>query len=310
MARLFAENLRPIMMRYAPVMQELLDVDKDQVFQGDFWAPLKLVCFASYTHSCYVKIIKNHVKDFYFVDLLSSSGITRVSKCKECDLEGTKACETCKYKDRRKAYMAGSALIASTADPPFKRMYFVDNDQDKLTVLGKRLTILERNGMCKSSHVLLKGDCNDLIDKILSEIRSDNYNFLIFVDNQGLDANWETINKLLDCHCDIIINFPTSSIARNINNNAVKTFLGCNDIGDLGYSEPIDYYLNKIRQKRTAEAIKINTGIGFHYHLILITKQNPRFKAFIDSLKETIEGNTAKEAEMAFDIIAGKQAVL
>lgn len=305
----FVERLRPIIRRYAPVMQEMLDVDRKEVFEGDFWAPLKLVCFASYTHNCYIKIIKNHTENFYFIDLLSSSGITRVSKCKDCNLEG-KACSECKYRNRIKAYMAGSPLLASTAITPFKKMYFVDTQPKKLDVLGKRLKILEGKGMCKSPYALIQGDCNEVIDAVLAEIKTGKYNFLVFVDNQGLDAEWKTIEKLLDCHCDIIINFPTSSINRDLHTNAAKAFLGCQDISELGSSEPIDYYLNKIRRTRTAEAIRINTGIAFHYHLVLVTKQNPGFRAFIDSLKSTIERNTAEEAEMAFNIISGRQSTL
>jgi three-Cys-motif partner protein len=316
----FAERFRPIFERYKSIMPELLAVDSKKVFYGDYWAPLKLYCFASYIHSFYVPIIKNYVGDnFYFIDLLSSSGITQVSKCDDCVLE-ERECATCKYrKNKLKVDVAGSSLLAATSNPPFKKMYLVDLNDRNLDALMKRIAILETKGLSYCKEIdSIKEDCNKVVEGIITEIAQSaksatkrKYHFLAFIDNQGLDANWTTIDKLLNCYCDLIINFPTSSITRNLETDATKIFLGCGDISELNDLTPLDYYVNKIRERKSAEIINIKTGQGFHYDLIVVTKKDSaKFKGYIDFLKKTIESNDAGTVEIAFKILLDKQAPL
>jgi three-Cys-motif partner protein len=313
------QRLSPIIDRYSPqLMKELIAVDPTCFFPADYWAPLKLYCFASYIHTCYVPIISQnkYVNDnYYFIDVLSNSGINLVSKCKDC-IPPEDGCLNCRKKEKPKAHMPGSSLLAATANPPFKKMYFIDKDKKNLVVLEKRLNILKNNKLSETIFELKEGDCNTVIDEILEEIKSTGrpYHFLAFVDNQGFDADWNTIDKLLNCYSDLIINFPTSNIIRNLNipksENSLIRFLGCNQISEVG-DNPLRYYINKILSKdKEVEVVSINTNAGFHYDLIIVTKKGAKFKPYITSLKKNIEENTAKEAERAFEILEGSQDIL
>lgn len=313
-----AERLRPIIQRYAPILQELYDAEPNAFFSANYWTPLKLYCLAAYIHSCYVPIISKNpsiqkrIGDrFYFVDLLSNSGINIVCNHKDCEPEPSK-CAACKRES--KTLTVGSPLIAATANPPFKKLYFVDMNSANIAALEKRLSILKKHGMCQSDTECVEGDCNSALERILSEIRkSGEFHLLAFVDNEGLDADWETVNKLLDAHfSDLVINFPTSSLNRNIHNNVVVSrFLGVATISELHGQKPLEYYVNKIRSKgRTVETISVKSGKAYHYDLIIVTKKDAKFAPAIQFIKRNVESNSAKEAETAFDILKQRQRTL
>ena len=315
----FSERIRPIFEKYSSLKTQLVDADPKTFFPAQYWAALKLYCFAAYIHSCYIPIIsKNPMAreiigdSFYFIDLLSGSGINLIcSERHRCGSSQPDSCPSCS----KGVYTVGSALLAATSNPPFKKMFFVDNDGGNSKTLEKRLEILKRNGMCNGDYAVKTGDCNLVLPELIKEIKSKGaYHFLAFVDNQGFDASWKTIDQLLDCYGDLVITFPTSDIIRNLpiesSEPALKEFLGFDNISDVG-TDPLAYYLGKITAKgKLAESISVKTGMSYHYDLIIVTKPKAPFWGVIEHIKKNIENNTAKEAEMAFSIIAGKQKSL
>src|SRR5690606_34629237 len=72
---------------------------------------------------------------------------------------------------------------------------------------------------------LLNGDCNIEVDKIVSAIKKEDDRFiegkwsslnLAFLDPEGLELKWETVEKLGSLgRMDLIINFSTSGVIRN-----------------------------------------------------------------------------------------------
>jgi len=313
-----AEIIGPIYERYKKILPRLKEIEPTTFFQGNYWTTLKLVCLATYIHACYVPIIsknktmqKNIGDRFYFIDLLSNSGVNLLCNHVECEPEPEK-CKTCKQD--RKNYFVGSSILASTAEPPFKTLYFVDKNKDNLDCLEKRLLFMKQQGLCKSDIITKHEDCNVVVDEILSEIKSHgSFHFLAFVDNEGLDADWVTVEKLLDAYfSDLVINFPTSSVKRNMHYpDTVCKFLGLDNIGLLNGQPALDYYVDKIRKKgRTVETIPVNTGKGYHYDIIIVTKKDAKFMDVIYDIKTKIKSNSAKEAETAFTILNGKQKTL
>jgi three-Cys-motif partner protein len=313
----FRERIEPIFKKYAPVMKELVDVDPSVFFSANYWAALKLYCFAAYIHSCYILIIsKNRTVQkrigdkFYFIDLLSGSGINLICNHKDCDPEPTKCSKCSKFN----VWSVGSSLLAATAVPPFKKMFFVD-DEKKLRILEKRIEILRQKGMCLGPAEFKAGDCNVVMPDILREIKTAGpYNLLTLVDNQGFNADWNTINQLLDCYGDVVITFPTSDVIRNLpipsSEASIKKFIGCKDISEI-CGDPLAYYVDKIQKKnKTVVTIPVKTGKPYHYDLIIVTKADAKFSGVIIHIKKSIEANTAREAETAFHILSGKQETL
>ncbi len=115
----------------------------------------------------------------------------------------------------------GSPLIALTTKYPFSRHYFVEKGDDEFNALYTRITAsqLTRNT------TLLHGDCNQLVDQIVQEISAVDSAYiqgkwpslnLAFLDPEGLELEWATVEKLAKINrMDLIINFSTSGFTRN-----------------------------------------------------------------------------------------------
>jgi len=318
------EKLRPIFTHYSQLMPSFINIAPKHFFPADYWAPLKLYCLASYIHTCYSKIISQQVtENFYFLDLMANSGINFVNRCEKCDKD-KKLCSSCKNKNKPKYWIVGSTLIASTSDPPFKKIYFCDKDKTKVNTLEKRLDLVKKTTFPNIAYKRGVGDCNKLIDAILTDIKKTKsprgrYHLLAFADNEGLNVTWDTIEKILGCYADLIINFPTSNIKRafgqpsTYSTKSLDAFFGCK-IKEIvsRHEDLLPFYLGKIQQTKSnvdVETIKINTGQSFNYDLIIVAKKGPYWN-YIKSLKQDIEKNSAKTVEHIIPIIAGHQKTL
>jgi len=317
-----AEKMAPIFRKYDDLMPALIKVNPKQYFPADYWAPLKIYCLASYVHTCYSKIIGSRIENTYFIDLMSNSGINYVDPCKNCGEK--EKCRDCRKKRKPKIYMVGSTLVASTSKPPFKKIYFVDNDPEKVKTLSTRLDILKGNGFPEIDYQPIIGNCNEKIDEILSEIKGKKeefrkYHILAFADNEGLDVEWKTIEKLLLSYCDLIINFPASNLNRvfgqpsSFNTKKLDAFFGCdvkNKVKDQ--SKLLELYCKRIKEIKPevrVEAIRINTNIGYYYDLIIVAKDGEYWK-YIENLKKNIEENSAQTVENIIPVITGQQKTL
>ena len=155
-----------------------------------------------------------------YVDLLAGSGKNVIEKSKEVVL--------------------GSPLLA--LDYPFDNFYFVEEDGENFASLDKRVSACPRSQSVRRFH----GDCNVEIHRIVDEIRKIDSRAangswqslnLVFADPEGLELHWETIATLgQETRSDLIINFSTSGITRNIRaafnsqkEHAIDRFLGSRD---------------------------------------------------------------------------------
>ena len=134
----------------------------------------------------------------------------------------------------------GSPLLALTATDPFDNYFFVESDAEIHSDLMTRAKSSINFAKVKSYPY----DCNRAIDDIIQDIsRLDNSNprisslNFVFVDSEGLEVDWKTIEKLGQrTRSDLIINFSTSGITRNIGEafksqkeHAIDRFLGTRD---------------------------------------------------------------------------------
>jgi len=166
----------------------------------------------------------------------------------------------------------GSPLIALTTQRSFKNYFFVELGHQEHLTLEQRIQATE----IKSGINLYKGDCNVEIDKIILKLNQidrekipDMWGSLnlAFVDPEGLEIEWKTIEKLgKQNRMDLIINFSTSGITRNIKQffesdeeTAIDRFFGTHEWRDI-YSklqvkdntivrrELLDFYIHRLGQ--------------------------------------------------------------
>jgi len=212
-----------------------------------------------------------------------------------------------KYRvENQKDVYLGSPLIALTTKHPFTHYFFVDNEQENIDILKKRCSIV--SNISKRFEV---GDANQKVDTIVNEIKSIEQNRpegtwtslnLAFLDPDGLELEWKTIEKLAGIRkMDLIIHYSQSGLTRNFENyvHANEETIIDRFFGDFDWrkvyqkyhlKEPsnvhkhlIDYYKSKlvnlgyaevkdIEDYETIEPVMRNTKRAPLYRLIFASK--------------------------------------
>jgi three-Cys-motif partner protein len=110
------------------------------------------------------------------------------------------------------AIVDGSPLIAAkNTAAPFSRLIFCDLDAANVAALRKRAE-------GDSRVLIIEGDCNKEIDRIVAEVPRYGLN-LAFIDPYGLDAlDFAIIEKLARSsdRMDLLIHYPTGAMKRNL----------------------------------------------------------------------------------------------
>lgn len=117
----------------------------------------------------------------------------------------------------------GSALLALTTKHPFTHYFFVEKSQENFDILCQRC-----EGATQTKKKILCGDANLRVKEIVDEIKSIEHNRLrdewsslnlAFLDPDGLELEWETIEKLASVRkMDLIIYYSQSGLTRNFEN--------------------------------------------------------------------------------------------
>ena len=116
----------------------------------------------------------------------------------------------------------GSPLIALNAPRSFTNYWLVDLDTENINALEHRTAQSERSSKVK----IICGDCNIVVDGIVEKIKAMDNVYragiwsslnLAFLDPEGLELGWSTVEKLASVNrMDLIINFSTSGFTRNV----------------------------------------------------------------------------------------------
>ncbi len=117
--------------------------------------------------------------------------------------------------------MLGSPLLAFTTRFPFNNLFLVEMGPTEFEALETRVGASDRRERVK----LFNDDCNLAVDTIVERIRQIDEEYiegiwpslnLAFLDPEGLEIEWQTVEKLASLQrMDLIINFSTSGITRN-----------------------------------------------------------------------------------------------
>jgi len=260
-------------------------------FKPGAWTILKEMALAYYADP-YLKIMRNQkwVKHVSYIDLFAGSGIIGIEKLK-------------------KKYLGSPLIITHVVENKFDTYYFLDKQTNFVNQLKKLINM--------NNVKFMEGDSNIKIDDIISEISGDDHHSLIFIDPFSTEIKFETIRKLGNVKCDLIITLATEEIFRAImqwrSNKYIKTdalndFFGDDrwkkDLVDINSAQEIfDYYSKKIvneAYKKPPVSTKIEKTIDGHYYFMLFTStggksSRPDFFDVIDDFNKRIFSFSGEE---------------
>lgn len=279
-------------------LEKIVETNPEFVYTANPLTVWKLVSLFFYM-DVYTRVmsgsIPKHFDEIHYIDVLSGSGINKING----------------------DYFFGSPFIATMF--PFNYMHFVEELQLRSGSLNK---LLDSFGVDKSKFKIYNKNCNDIIDDLLEKIPNRAHS-LVFVDNEGLNVNWSTMEKLFKIKSDLIINFQTKEIPRVVgrsvsfsqqDENKLTLFFGDDIWKQAKVKEDLlKIYIKKISQYRDLiEVIPIRSGErgGYFYDLIFVTKKTTTgskwFYDLMAYLKNRLTKRTGKDVKIVLDILSGK----
>ncbi len=212
----------------------------------------------------------------------------------------------------------GSPLLALTTEHPFDNYFFVEKKGENFESLQIRANESPLAGRIKMYH----GDCNMEINNIVRDIKlidsrskADSWGSLnlVFIDPQGLEVNWETIEVLArQTRSDLIINFSTSGITRNIkeqsqssNETKIDRFFGTREWRQIYEQLPNRLNYTEVRRKmldfyskRLSELSYLTTLPNGEY--IVLNSKNRQLYSLICASKNPLGVDFFAEAAAKF----------
>ncbi|RLI44107.1 hypothetical protein DRO69_08110 [Candidatus Bathyarchaeota archaeon] len=259
-------------------------------YPGHPWSIVKLLLLGGWVY-VYTTIIPKHFNNYHYVDLLAGSGTTQVKETKDV--------------------VPGSPFIPYfLARKPFTKYIYIEKRHDRCEALRQRVSKLIGDKAC-----VLEGDCNEFIESILPEERRSHS--LVFIDNEGFDVVWHTIEVILQANTDSLMLFPTSSIMRVAKNertqSSLDNFFGCKSWRDANdEEESLEIYLQQLKRRfkelRGKEGYVSNVRVGsgqFFYDIVLICKKGPYVRAW-EYLKKQLDWKNPEIIKTTLDILKGR----
>ena len=235
-----------------------------------WWMATKQIVIRHYIDE-YLTILGKDSRNFinlYFIDLLSSYGMNKVTKSRGKDeflFPGSSI---------------SAALISLKKKRGFRKIYANDLRLDEREILKLRLESLikfQNNYLeIETDSDSKKVDSNHWVVQILHDIKSNDkyFNYLMIIDNEGLNIKYETIKKIREIHNfgDIIITFQDAGIKRNLKPNplTVKEFFGKKIHPSTKKEDLCDIYISQLNKigLQNVEKLNITSESGFYYTLL------------------------------------------
>ena len=120
----------------------------------------------------------------------------------------------------------GSPLIALSAKGHdgrgFDRLFFIDNDRQAIRELKAEVASYGATNRAEVIH----GDVNVVLPRLIRTIHPRSPTF-VFLDTEGIEPRWDTIQSLKDSRTEVLINFPLGmAINRNPESAKVTAYFG------------------------------------------------------------------------------------
>lgn len=259
------------------------------------WAILKHAILAYYT-DLYTNIIKKYFDKAYYFDLFAGPGLNKI--------------------DDFNLISFGSPLIADRVPrKKFDKLYLFEVKPEYAEALRKLLPYAK----------IIFGDVNGTEFKNIIESLCSvpSVHFLAFVDPEGLEIEWETLQHLFQFTGDIIINCQCTGIARYAlkrdktpaDIKKLQRFFGTDEWKTCKNEEELfKLYLERIKEHREIVIpIKVTSPHRFYYYIIVAvrkTKGSQKWVSVIEDTKEKIEKIRPEDLESVVRRLSGSQEKL
>ncbi len=278
---------------------------KYPTYDKGYWTGLKLILEKYYIPS-YLNILALRMKVAY-VDLFAGPGLDKIGD--------------------QKVPIPGSPLVPiavkdSLKKHQFSAFIFSETNLEFASALATRVNLFPE---IKPITQIMTQDANEVVEQLPEILKQRNIGHsLVFVDPEGLQFKWTSLALLVSrMDCDLIINFPSSGIQRNLQNpdtrSAVQSFLGPGSENiPPGANEEwaIQLYRKNLAKigKDVSTEITIKSGSGFHYHLIPAVRRtstrSPWFEKIFPPARQIIERLSGEVLGVIADQIDHKQQSL
>lgn len=246
-----------------------------------------------------------------YIDVFETSMRNKWSKRNFIDLQAGPGKN---YVNNTSEVFLGSPLLALTTKYPFTGYYFAEMKNSNVIALATRCNASEQRQHIK----IYEGDCNVLVDDIVSELKRDERESLnlAFLDPEGLELHWSTVARLASIRrMDLIINYPKSGIVRNMaiahatdNETPVDKFFGDREWREIYRDAPkrsrhrhlLDLYKGKLsalgyKEIRNSdefgdEPLMRNDKKAPLYHLIFASKSDLGHKFWHEVTRRDVFG--------------------
>ena len=191
-------------------------ITKDDVSYGPH--TLLKLAYLKYYFDIALEIAKNYFKNYVFIDTFAGSGLVSIKDTEYVSL--------------------GSSLLAlifkSRSGTSFSKIIGVEIEENKFSLLYRRLNLIKEELNLATDIKLIKGDINEKIDDIANEINQGDFGIL-FVDPEGIQISLGDLSKILSRSksIDVILN----------QSQVVYRLLGKAQNGDSASLKRLEQYL-------------------------------------------------------------------
>lgn len=263
-----------------------------------------------------------------FIDLLAATGICRVND------------------DRSVFTFPGSTMLAAWqngAESHFDTIYTFDKSPENRQMLDRHLSMLSKHfGTMKRDAIHyvipeilnpLPLDANVIGSSIISDLKKhEMVNYLCFIDNEGLDITFSTIERLREIpYGDIIINYQDSGIKRllgaarsnkvlektralhwtRLNEYFGKDMTDVEDNADLKTIYKEQLLKNPGLSIKNVKEIRVRLESGFHYDLLFcVRKEDPAWFRMIDQYNQRLSAVTDNDIKKIWELVSGRSTSL
>lgn len=288
--------------------EEIWEVNPDEVSEFRPWAVLKLITLSAVV-DIYTKIIPKTFDNMFYIDLMAGTGSVVINS------------EDAEVSEK----LVGSPILATAmANNAFEHMYLIEMDEDRADALRDRLTYVAEHldyDLDPDGFTVVSEDANDFIDSLVDDLRgiaakTKSAHSLVFVDNEGLNVSWETMEKLSEVFTDYHVNFPGNSVQRQIgkeNEEVLNRFFG-DQSWKVAETDPDDLqliYKSKLAgvDRPAQHEIRITGMKSYYYDMIYAAqeteKNNPYIAAF-DSIAKQVEPLNGDDIDLVMKYMRGE----